>query len=118
MIETDIYLHLTNDENIISLVGDRIFPMIAPTGTVTPYITYQMISDVDLTSVQGENYGNKTRFQIDIFGKKYLEVKAVKGAVKDAMYNFNLPIYDFISRDLFEGDTELKRQLIEFKISN
>ena len=74
MIEVELYSHLSTDENVSTLVQDKIFPLLAPTGTKTSYITYQNISDVDLTSVQGENYANKTRFQIDIYSEDYLEV--------------------------------------------
>ncbi|MDS1371031.1 DUF3168 domain-containing protein [Aliarcobacter butzleri] len=118
MIEIELYNHLSTNEDVSKLVQDRIFPLIAPTGTKTPYITYQNISDVDLTSVQGENYAQKTRFQIDIFSDDYLVVIEVNGAVKNSVYSFT-NISDFLSRDIPpEQDTGLYRRLIEFKINN
>ena len=119
MIEVDLYSHLSSDANITSSIADNIFPLIAPSGTKPPYITYQMISDVDLTSVQGENYANKTRFQIDIYSEDYLEVIGINGAVKDSVYGLGNTVYDFSSRDIPpEPDTGYFRRLIDFKINN
>lgn len=118
MIEQDLYSHLANDVEVKALVGNRIYPLLAPTGVQTPYITFQNISNVDLTSYQGENYASKVRFQIDIYSKKYAEVKAVLGAVKSSMYNFPTQVFDFTSRDLYESETGLYRQLIELNLNN
>ena len=118
MIEADLYGHLSNDTTLTSLVADRIYPMKAPNGVETPYITYMNVSNIDITSIQGANYANKTRFQIDIFSKSYLETKEILGAVKSSMYQYKTQVHNFSSWDLYESDTELHRQLIEFNINN
>lgn len=118
MIELDLYTHLSSDIDLSHLVEDRIYPLKAKDGVVTPYITYSIVSNIDITSLQGDNYANKTRVQLDIFSKSYSEVKAVLGAVKSSMYKYKTQVHNFSSRDLFEEDTQLYRQLIEFNINN
>ncbi len=119
MIEISIYSCLSSDSEISSLVEDRIYPLTAPEGTIAPYITYQNIIDTALTSVQGENYAQKTRFQIDIFDKEYLKVLEIAGAVKNALFGLEDTVYNFSSRDIpIEPDTGLYRRLIDFKINN
>lgn len=117
MIESDLYAHLSNDTDLSDLVGDNIYPIKAKDGVLTPYITYLIVSNIDITSLQGDNYENKTRVQLDIFSKSYSEVKEISGAVKSSMYKFKYQIFDFTSRDLFEQDTQLYRQLIEFNLT-
>lgn len=117
MVEVELNEHLLNIEEITSFVEDRIYPLTAPENSETPYITYQNISDNDLTDYEGVNYANKTRFQIDVFAETYAEAKQIKGAIKKAMYQFKYHMYDFSARDLYEHDTKLQRQLIDFKLN-
>jgi hypothetical protein len=116
-LEIELYTHLEADSAISDLVEDRIYPLTAPENCKTPYITYQTISNIDLTSLQGDNYANKTNIQLDIYSSKYSEVKSVLGAVKEAIYSFKYFPHNFNSRDVFESDTKLHRQLIQFKLN-
>ena len=118
MVEVNLYTHLTNTPGITDLVDGRIYPLLAPENCKTPFIVYQNISDVDQTSFQGDNYANKTRFQLDIYANKYIQAKELKSAVKIAMYDFKHFPHEFTSRDMYEKDTKLHRQLIEFKINS
>ena len=110
MVEAELYIQLQG------LCEGRIYPLTAPENATTPFITYQNINNRDLTSFKGENYANRYLFQIDVFAKSYLEAKTIKGAIHDAMYQFEYQPHDFTSRDLYEKDTELYRQLIEFNL--
>ena len=102
MVETDLLSYLLEDTTITDLVDNRIWFLKAENeNPKKPYIILQNISDVDKTSFQGANYANDTRFQVDIYSKKYSEVKAVKSAVKVAMYDFKYFPHDFTSRDLY-----------------
>ncbi len=117
-IESELYEHLSSNTGIESKVEDRIYPVFAKKGVKTPYITYINVNNKDLTSAQGENYANVTRFQVDIFSETYSQGKIILGAVKEALYQFKHTPHDFSSRDLYEQDTKLHRQLIEFKFIN
>ena len=116
MVEAKLYSHLKASTELAELVADRIYPITAPENCETPYVTYQNINYTDETSVQGDIHSEKALFQIDVFSKSYSEVKEVKGAVKDAMYQFEYFPHYFNARDLYEKDTQLHRQLIEFNI--
>ena len=118
MIESDLYTHLSSDIDLKELVQDRIYPVKTPNDVLTPYITYSIVSNIDITSLQGDNYANKTRVQLDIFSKSYSEVKEILGAVKSSMYQYKTQVHNFSSRDLYESDTELHRQLIEFNLNS
>lgn len=71
-VESDIYT-LTK-----SLVGNRVFPDVAPLGTATPYLTYQQVGGEAVTfygrEVPSKKHG---RFQINIWGKTRGEVAAL-----------------------------------------
>lgn len=110
MVEAELYTQLK------SLCEGRIYPLTAPENATTPFITYQVINNSDTTSVQGENYSNRYLIQLDIFSTSYSEVKTTLGAAKDAMYQFKYQPHEFNSRDLYEKDTQLHRQLIEFNL--
>ena len=118
MIEIDLYTYLKNDTAVKLAVGTNIFPMVAKEGVTTPYIIYTNVSDVDQTSFQGDNYSKNSRFQLDIYSPSYGEVKEILGVVKDALYNFGFFPHNFVARDLYEKDTKLFRQLIEFNFNN
>lgn len=112
MIEKKLFSHIS------PLIGGNIFPIIAPEKVQTPFAVYTIVNDKDLISLQGENYANKTRIQIDLYGKSYSEVKETLAVVKNSLYEFEYKVYGLNSRDLYEEQTGLFRQLIEFYINN
>lgn len=116
MIESDLYSHLSSDVNLAALVGDRIYPLKAPENSQTPFLVYQNINYKDETSMQGEAYANKSLFQIDVYSTSYSSSKVILGAVRNAMYQFKKQPHYLSARDLYEKDTKLFRQLIEFNL--
>lgn len=115
MIEIDLYNQLKNDTSVSDLVGTRIYPKVAPQNVTTPYIVYHVVNDIDNQCLSGDIYQNDTRFQVDIWGKKYSEVKQLKTAVKSSISKFKSS-YDLSSMDDYEKDTELYRELLDFKL--
>lgn len=105
---------LKTDATVKGLIGAKIYPLLASQNVKAPFIVYTNVNDKDLTSLQGENYANKTRFQIDIYSKSYAKGKEILGAVKDALYQFEYIPHNFNARDGFEKETKLYRQLVEF----
>lgn len=117
MIAIELQKHLLVDVELVEIVGESIYHSIAPVKAIAPFIVISVINDKDLISLQGDNYSNSILFQIDCYEKSYLKVMKLKGAVKDAMYKFNKQPHNFNSRDGYEEDTKLHRQLIQFKIN-
>ena len=116
MIEVDLRNHLINDAEVKAIIETRVFPLLKPQGEKTPCIVYTVVNDKDKTSLQGENYSTEIIFQLDCYDSSYSKVKELKAAVKNAMYKFKHIPHNFNARDVFEQDTKLHRQLIEFKI--
>lgn len=115
MIESDLVAHLKADETLISLIGTRIFPLMAPQNVAKPYITYQVISDNSNQCMEGGIYQNDVRFQLDCWSTKYSEVKSIKTAVISAILGFKSS-NSINTIDDYESDTLLYRQMIDFKL--
>ncbi len=114
-IETDLVSHLKSKTEITDLVGRRIYPMLAPQNVINPYMTYQVVSDDSNQCMGGEVYQNDTRFQIDCWSTKYSEVKAIKEAVENALIGFKSS-NSISNMDDYESETQLYRQLIDFRL--
>jgi len=116
-IETELVAKLKSDSGFSALVETRIYPLVAPQTVTTPYITYQVISDISNQCLEGGVYQNSTRIQIDCWSTKYSEVKAIKDAVLSAISGFKAS-NSINTMDDYESDTKLYRQLIDFKLEN
>lgn len=114
-IESDLVTHLKNDSAVSALVGTRIYPMKAPQSVTNPYITYQVINDNSNQCLGGSVYQNDTRFQIDCWSTTYSEAKAIKEAVLSALIGFKSS-NSISNMDDYEDETQLYRQLIDFKL--
>ncbi|TLP41039.1 tail completion protein gp17 [Arcobacter arenosus] len=117
MVEVDLIKHLLNDATLQTLISNSVYPLLAPENSPSPYITVQTININDETSLEGVNYSSKYTFQIDVFSSFYEQMKEITSAVKSSVYQFSHIVYEFNSRDIYEKDTQLHRQLIEFKIN-
>lgn len=79
-IEASLYAALK------SLVGNRVFPDVAPEGTVTPYITYQQVGGSAVNFVDATVPSKKnSRFQINVWGETRSAVKAIAVQAEDAL---------------------------------
>ena len=114
--EVLLYQHLKGNNELKNLISTRIFPLIIPEKSTMPCIVYTVINDKDNASLQGDIYSNDVTVQIDCYSSKYAQVKEVKEAVKEALYKFSYYPHDLNSMDIYEEDTKLHRQSINFKI--
>lgn len=118
MIELDLLNHLLDNQDLAAVIDERIYPNIAPSTAVSPFVVFTVVSDTDENSIQGDNYSNNVLFQIDCYASNYEQVKNLKSLAKDAVYSFDYQPFNFNSRDGYESETKLHRQLLEFKINN
>ncbi len=114
-IQSELWSHLTSDTNITDLVGTRIYPLKAPQNVSSPYMTYQVVNGRNDQCMSGDVYQKDTRFQIDVWSKKYSEADAIKEAVKSSIIGFKSS-YDINNNEDYEPKTELYRQIIDFKL--
>lgn len=115
MIESDLYIRLKNDTAVNALVNGRISAIKAEQNVIKPYITYQVISGNSEQCISGIISEEITRFQIDIWGTTYSNVKAIKTAVIESLIGFKNS-HSFSYMDDYESDTGLYRQMIDFKL--
>ena len=93
-IEQLFRTHLAGTAAVSSIVGTRIYPMVAPQDAAYPLITYQAISDVEhLVKPRVATLRLKRkRIQVDGYAKgngAYASIKSIEAAIKGAVYGFN-----------------------------
>lgn len=107
MIEKDLVVSLKT-------VCERVYPLFMPQNVEFPAMTYQVIYDGTEQSVKGDICGRDARFQVDIYSRTYSEAKSLKQQTVNNI--IDLKGGEISSQDLYDDDTELYRQLIDFKI--
>lgn len=68
MIEEAIFTILTNDADVSPEIVNRVYPLRAAENSVTPYIVYQQVSEVDIESFDADNENFEARFQFEVVG--------------------------------------------------
>lgn len=113
MIETELVTHLD------SLVAGRIFPLVAPEGTETPYLVYQTITDEEQNTLDcngGTDNLSNARMQIDVWGESYTEAKNTAKTVRAAMKSFaRQNVCGPVTED-YESETKLYRVILDYSI--
>ncbi len=74
-----IYSTMAADSGIAALVGNRIFPRLAPANTALPYIVYFLVSGVGHHDIPYDY----PRYQFSCFAGDYDTSRAIAAAVKD-----------------------------------
>ena len=87
-IEAAWYSLLTNKASIASLVGTRVYPEIAPLGTITPYITYTIIGEPHFHHMLGATGIAVASIQTDCWGSNTKEAAELGDALRDAFDGF------------------------------
>jgi len=86
--EAFLFQRLTSQTAVSSLVGQRVFPLIAPTGTPLPLVVFQRTSVDRPRSLTG-NVGNPVvTLQLTTYGTSYTSVKQIARAVRLAIDNW------------------------------
>lgn len=73
MLEKDLVGKLKE----VTLVNNKFYPLIAPEGTIPPYLVYSKVSSSRGYTLSGYNGTSTARMQISCYAKSYLEVKNV-----------------------------------------
>lgn len=115
MIESDLYMHLKNDPTVSALVATRIYPLKAPQDVQKPYLVYNEIAGQQKQCIGGGVYQEDVRFQVDCWSEKYSTIKELKEAVVSALVGFKSS-YNLNTSGDYEDETELYREIIDFKL--
>lgn len=83
--EAFLFHRLTSQSAVSSLIGARVFPMVAPQGTPLPLVVYQR-TGVDRPQSLAGNVGNPVvTLQLTTYGTSYTNVKQIARAVRLAV---------------------------------
>jgi hypothetical protein len=85
MSEAFIVARLAEVSAVTALVGTRVYPGVAPTNAIRPYVVYTRITTPRVRSTKGLSHLASPRYQIDAWAASALEAKAVIDAVRDAL---------------------------------
>ena len=86
--EAFLFQRLTSQTAVSSLIGSRVYPLIAPMGTPLPLVDHQRTAVERPQSLAG-NVGNPVvTLQLTTYGTSYTSVKAIARAVRLAVDNW------------------------------
>ncbi len=88
MIEQAIFTRLSQWPALMTLVGDKIYPLRAPQNVKPPFVLYQRISAPRLRSISGGSRMANPRIQVDVYAASYSGAKALAKQVRCALDNF------------------------------
>lgn len=82
--ETALVAYLKSKTAITNVIGDRIFPQVAPQGTAEPYLVFARISGASGHHMTAADGVQQTRYQFDAYGR-YSQVKEVGEALRQSL---------------------------------
>ena len=106
MIEKDLF-------SALSAVA-KTYPAVMPQDVVMPSMRYLVVYDSTDQCLAGDVSGRTVRVQVDVFARTYGEAKSLKQDVVTAV--MSLGATGINAQDLYEKETQLHRQLINFII--
>lgn len=86
--EEFIFNRLKEDAGLALIVGDRIYPSLAPDGVIRPYITFHGVSGQSIHSLDGPSGIAQDRYQIDCWSMNLLEAGGIRELVRVAFQSF------------------------------
>ncbi len=118
MIQQDIVTLLTSSSALNALVSTRIYPVVIPTGSSLPCVTYSVTSNVVIDGYSLDMQGlNRARVSVDVFSTSYLEAHTTAQAVRAALDGYTggdiQLIYIENVQDFYMSDAEIYRVALE-----
>lgn len=98
------------------LVNNRCYPLVAPEDVLLPYITYQVVSNVPLLTLDGQTGTEQLRIQVDFWAATYKEVKDLESAAKALIQTAPFVSLPMLSVDGYEPETKLRRVTTDFSV--
>jgi hypothetical protein len=83
--EAFLFQRLTSQTSVYTLIGTRVFPMMAPTGTALPLVIYQRSSVSRQQSLSGPVGLPVVTLQLTSYASSYTAVKSIARAVRVAV---------------------------------
>ena len=100
-----------------ALVSGRCYPIInTSTDIVSPYITFQVITNSPETMVEAPEDIENRLIQIDIWAETYGTAKSLEKQVKATMNAASIANSPVASQDLYEAVSKEYRVLMEYSV--
>ena len=112
MIGKVIKYKFTNDSNLNSLFGGRVFPVIGAQGQTSPFAIYEVVNVTTAMSKDSDSHVDDVMVRITLISTNYSDVQNAIGYIRTAFVRMNETIngvmvqsckYDG-ERDLFSED--------------
>jgi len=88
-IQKAAQLHLAETTGFASLIGStgrpRIYPVKAPQGTTTPYVTYQTINDAEVYTFGSDPNYAQARLSFSIWSTSHISCRGIRDQLRLAM---------------------------------
>lgn len=120
MFSNALRAFLLSHDSLKDLISTRLYPSVAPEGTVQPYVCYYEVSGVSWHDIPVAY----PRFQFSVFATRYLDAKNVAIEIRNILqrYKGDMGGYRVIqivwegSRELYEPDNKLHHIATDFRI--
>jgi hypothetical protein len=125
MIESNIRQLITSNTQFTGLAGTRLYPVLLPTESPLPAVTYQSISLKTLYALDERVNFDQLRLQIDVWASTYLDSKALASCIVGILDNFSgsFPDGTYVdgiqlrnSTDYYEHEALTYRVMLQFDI--
>lgn len=112
MIGKVIKYKFTNDSNLNSLFGGRVFPVVGAQGQTTPFAIYEVVNVTTAMSKDSDSHVDDVLVRITLISSNYSDVQNGIGYVRTAFVRMNETINGVVvqsckydgERDLFSED--------------
>ena len=88
-IDRAIKNQLTSTAAVTALLGRRIFPVIAPASTKTPFAVYTLVSEIAEHALSGDASEVSALYQVSVFDEHYNDAKAAADVIRAVLQNFS-----------------------------
>lgn len=105
-----LYDKITNNQELTSVLGDRIFPLVAEEGTEYPYLIMKLESILPAYSKDGRVYDNIT-VSTSVYAKDYKTVAEIQESVRSLLESNSFKLETF-SEDF---NSDAYRQTVHYR---
>lgn len=117
MIEKHIFAQLYTHTGLSEIIAGRVYPVILPQGVTFPAITYQVISDVPESDLDGDSELRNLRVQVNCWSEGYAECKNISAQIRAAMDSaVGFSAIRSGGRDNYEATNHLHYSMMDFSV--
>jgi hypothetical protein len=119
MIQADIFTLLGTNSALTALVGTNVYPVVLPTGSALPAITYSITSNVTNGGYSLDMaWSSRIRLTIDVFSTTYLECNNIVAAVHSVLDGYSDETIQLITpeneQDFYMSNALIYRTSLDF----